>query len=146
MVQTPEQGEIELNAESSDATAGAYQTTYVPRQSGAYLAKVQVTAPDGSDLGSRETGWTSEPETKEFEQLAPNRKLLEEVAAATEGEVIEIDALDAFVSSLPSRKIPHTEPWVYAWWEVKFLKLSVFVILCGCLIGEWAVRRMNGLP
>ena len=53
-------GTVKLSAESSDKAAGTYQATFVPRAAGAYRATVTVTAADGSPVGQRETGWSSE--------------------------------------------------------------------------------------
>ena len=67
---------------------------------------------------------------------------MEDLASATGGEVIEADRLAAFVADLPNRKIPITETWVYPLWHT----LSVFLIGVACLVAEWGVRRVNGLP
>jgi hypothetical protein len=109
---------------------------------GPHHAEVVVTAEDGSEIGRREAGWVSEPETEEFQKLNPDRELLNDLAARTGGEVIELDRLDSFVDSLPNRKIPITEPWVYPLWH----QWTVFAFAIGCLVGEWGLRRWNGLP
>jgi hypothetical protein len=98
-------------------------------------------APDGSEIGQRETGWVADPDTREFESLTPNRILLQEIAEKTEGEVIELSDIHGFVSSLPSRKIPVTEPWIYPLWH----QWGVFCFAAACLIGEWGLRRWKGL-
>ena len=68
--------------------------------------------------------------------------MLEDLAAKTGGELVELDDLNSFVDSLPNRKIPITEPWVYPLWH----QWSVFVFAMMCLVGEWGLRRWNGLP
>jgi hypothetical protein len=67
---------------------------------------------------------------------------LERVAKETGGEVIRIGDLDSFVASLPSRKIPITEPHVFEIWH----HWLVFSIAVGLLVAEWGLRRMKGLP
>ena len=57
------------------------------------------------------------------------------------GEVLEADRLDQFVSSLPNRKIPIVETWTYPLWH----QSSVFLVAIGCLIGEWGLRRWKGM-
>ena len=141
-VKTPDGSEVSLPAESSDDTAGAYTAVFASRTPGPYHAEVAVTADDGSEIGTRQTGWAAEPTIEEFEVLTPDRPLLEQIAAKTGGEVIELDQLQDFVSSLPNRKIPVTEPWIYPLWH----QWSVFALAIGCLIGEWGLRRWNGLP
>lgn len=141
-VKTPSGREIELVAESSDRAPGQYEATFAPREPGVYRAVISVSAADGSEVGHRETGWSVEPQTEEFRTLTVNRKLLDQIAADTGGEVVGVDDLDDFVSSLPNRKIPITESWTYPLWH----RSSVFLAAIFCLVGEWALRRWKGLP
>ncbi|MEX0819693.1 MAG: glutamine amidotransferase [Pirellulaceae bacterium] len=141
-VMTPAGTELALPAEPSAEQAGTYVALFSSRMTGPHHAEVVVTAEDGSEIGRREAGWVSEPATEEFQKLVPDRKLLEDLAAKTGGEVIELNQLDAFVDSLPNRKIPITEPWVYPLWH----QWTVFAFAIGCLVGEWGLRRWNGLP
>jgi uncharacterized membrane protein len=141
-IKTPDKREIELVAESSDKAPGTYVAKFAPRTSGAYRASVAVTAADGSELGSRETGWSVEPETEEFAALAANRPLLARLATESGGEVLTLDGLESFVSSLPNRKIPVTESWTYPLWH----QWQVFLAAIACLVGEWGLRRWKGLP
>jgi len=140
-VKTPDGKEVELTTESSSTTAGEYVTTFIPRAAGAYKASVIARAEDGSEIGRRETGWAVEPETEEFRSLAANQAFLETLATESGGEMIELDELDGFVSSLPNRKIPVTESWTYPFWH----QSGVFTFVMLCLAGEWALRRWKGL-
>lgn len=141
-VKTPDGREIEIAAESSSRNPGEYLASFAPRVAGAYRAQVAATAADGSDVGQRETGWAVEPETEEFRTLSGNRALLEQIARDSGGEVLEVDQLGAFVSSLPNRKIPITENWTYPLWH----QWSVLSLAIACLVGEWGLRRWKGLP
>ncbi len=141
-VQTPDEHQIELIAESSDRSPGQYAALFAPRVPGVYRATVIVTAADSSEVGQREIGWTVEPQTEEFRTLAVNRPLLKQLAQVTGGEVISVDDLDRFVGSLPNRKIPITETWTYPLWH----QSSVFFFAFGCLISEWGLRRWKGMP
>ncbi|MEC9002462.1 MAG: hypothetical protein VX644_03750 [Planctomycetota bacterium] len=141
-VTQPDQTVINLTAEPSNERAGEYHKNFVPRQSGAYRVVATVTAPDGSRLGTRESGWVSEPAADEFRELEPNRKTLDELAKRSGGEVLTPADLDRFVKTLPNRKVPVTEPWVYPLWHRTWL--FVFAMLCLC--GEWGIRRWKGLP
>lgn len=140
-VTTPDGKELQLAADSSDAAAGEYRALFVPRVAGAYRATVTVTAPDGSDVGRRETGWASEPETDEFRELAGNRPLLERLAKESGGEVLTLSGLDHFVATLPNRRIPQVETWSYPLWH----QWSVLTVAIACLVGEWGLRRWKGL-
>lgn len=138
----PDQSKIELTADPSNQRAGEYLRTFVPRQSGAYRVVATVIAPDGSRLGARESGWVSEPAADEFRDLEPNREVLAGLAKRSGGEVLTADKLDRFVKSLPNRKIPVTEAWVYPLWHRTWL----FLFAMFCLCGEWGLRRWKGLP
>jgi uncharacterized membrane protein len=140
-ITTADGGEITLDAEPSPNEAGAYVATHVPRIPGAYRAMASVTAPDGSAVGERETGWAAQPLADEFNRLTPNRELLAEIAAKTKGEVVELEDLDTFVTSLENRDAPITEPWTRPLWHHPLF----FLITIGCLAGEWGLRRWKGL-
>jgi uncharacterized membrane protein len=141
-VKTPEGREIELTAEPSEQAAGQYETSFASRTAGAYRATAVARAEDASDVGQREAGWTVEPQADELRRLKPNRELLARIAQSTGGELIAADGLDDFVSSLPNRKIPVTEAWTYPLWH----QWPVFVFAIVCLVGEWGLRRWNGMP
>jgi uncharacterized membrane protein len=141
-VETPGKRRIELTADSSAQAPGRYESTFVSRESGPYRAKVTVTAADGSQVGQRDTGWTVEPQSDEFRTLGANRKLLAALAQETGGEVLELNGLERFVSSLPSRKIPIVESWTYPLWH----QWPVFLLSLTCLAAEWGLRRWKGLP
>jgi len=115
----------------------------VPRTPVAYRATVIVTAADGSEVGSRETGWTSELATDEFRALVPNKELLERIADRTGGELVDESALNRFVRGLPNRKVPVTEPWTVPLWHHWGV---FFMFTVACLVGEWGLRRWKGLP
>lgn len=138
----PDGQTLELTAQPSPREAGALETAFVPRQTGPFRAAIVVSAQDGSEIGRTEAGWTAEPAADEFRHLAPNRALLEDLARRTGGEVVEADDLASFVASLPNRRMPVTEPWIYPLWHQAW----VFVFAVACLVGEWGLRRWKGLP
>lgn len=133
--------ELELSGEPADREAGLYTTSFVSRQTGAYRATVTAAAPDGSEIATREAGWTAQPAAEEFARLAPNRELIETIAARTGGEVVESHELASFVNGLSRRKAPITEPWIYPLWHHPLY----FLVALGCLAAEWGLRRWNGL-
>src|SRR4029077_17337288 len=109
--------ELTLDGEPGPGEAGAYAATYVPRQPGAYRIVASATAPDGSALGERETGWAAQPVADEFARLEPDREYLKSIASKTGGEVLDGESLPAFVASLSSRSAPVTEPWTSPLWH-----------------------------
>ena len=141
-IATPDNKEIEVTAEPSDEQAGLYLATFTTRAPGPYRTHVTATAADGSSVGQSQTGWCADPAIEEFQQLVPNRAALQRLAERTGGEMIEANQLDAFVRSLPNRKVPITEPWVVPLWH----QWPVFLLAIVCLVGEWGLRRWKGLP
>jgi len=141
-VDTPDGRTVKLTPTASDSQAGEYLTTFTPRDAGAYRARVVATAPDGSEIGQRESGWASQPATEEFQTLRPNRALLERIAKATDGELLEPSDLPQLINDLPNRKMPITDPWIYPLWH----QWSVLIFAVCCLVGEWGIRRWKGLP
>ena len=138
----PDGKTVPLSVDPSDEKPGVYTASYWPNQSGGYRVTADVAFPDGTDLGKRTTGWTSDPAAVEFEHLQPNRKMLKRIANESGGEVILLDDLNHFVASLPDRKVPITEQWVYPLWHRPWVLLFALVCLCG----EWGLRRWKGLP
>ncbi|HYO23749.1 MAG TPA: glutamine amidotransferase, partial [Lacipirellulaceae bacterium] len=140
-IATPDGRTIAVDAEPSADEAGVYVASHLPRAAGAYRAEVAATAPDGTAVGSRSTGWAAQPLADEFRRLAPDRRRLEEIASRTGGEVVELDQLDQFVGTLDSRGAPITEPWTRPLWHHPLF----FIVTIGCRAGEWGLRRWKGL-
>jgi hypothetical protein len=132
---------LTLDAEPDPREAGAYATTYVPRVPGAYRVVASATAPDGSVVGEREAGWAAQPAADEFARLEPDREYLKSIASKTGGEVVDGESLPSFVASLSSRSAPITEPWTSPLWHQPLY----FLVAIACLVGEWGLRRVNGL-
>ena len=133
---------VQLSAEASTEAAGLYAVDYWPHEEGPYKATAIVTTSDGEELDAKHAGWTSQPAADEFRELTTNRELLSKIAENSGGEMIEANRLDDFVSSLPNRKVPITEKWVYPVWH-QWWVLSLAVC---CLCAEWGLRRWRGLP
>lgn len=140
-IATPSGDTVELQADAGEE-AGMYETVYVARDSGAYTASILTTGPDGEDLGTVESGWTSDPGRSEFASVAPNKELMQELASDTKGELVALDELDEFVSELVTKDVPVTEQWTWPLWHQSW----VFLLAITCLVGEWGLRRMKGLP
>lgn len=141
-ITTAEGKQVDLTADGSDKEAGLYHATYVPRQPGAYRADVVVTAPDASDIGTVQAGWTSDPAAEEFRELKPNRALLDRIAKATGGQTVKPSDLETFAASLPTRHAEVTEPYIRPVWHQTW----VFLLAIACLSAEWGLRRWQGLP
>lgn len=143
LVITPPDGKpLTLTAQADDQEPGLYSVEYFPQQQGGYRVEAIASEPDGSELGRRETGWSSQPGAGEFQTLQPNRRLLDEMAQATGGQVLRRSQLNGFVKGLPNRKVPITENWVAPYWHQPWLFGLAVLLLCG----EWGLRRWKGLP
>ena len=138
----PDGKSVEIRAEPAERQPGRYEAVYVPRQPGAYRAHVAALAPDASEVGKTDTGWTSDPAAEEFHQLQPNAQLLERIAKATGGQVVPAADLEKFVASLPTRQAEITEPYIRPLWHQSW----VFLLAILCLCAEWGIRRWKGLP
>ncbi len=139
---TPVAGEpFTMVALPDDSAQGVYRASHWARGSGAFRVVARVKAADGSLVGESETGWVANTDAAEFKQLTCDHKLLQAIASATGGEVIPSDELDSFVSDLPRRKLPVTEPTNHPLWHNHWLMLFAM----GCLCGEWGLRRWKGM-
>jgi uncharacterized membrane protein len=132
---------VRLTAEASLAEAGLYEVTYIPRETGGYLAEAVVTDSAGAEVGRAEAGWTADPAADEFHSLRPNRALMEQVAKQTGGKVINAAKLEDFAAALPGEKAPRMESWSYPLWH----RSTVFLFALACFVVEWGLRRAKGM-
>lgn len=138
----PSTNALILRAEPALSEPGLYEATYIPRASGGFRAKAKVQNSLGAEEGRAETGWTSDPVAEEFRSLVPNLPLLEEIARKTGGRVIPVGELGSFVKELPTRTAPVMESWSHPAWHTPYL----FAFALACLVAEWGIRRVKGLP
>jgi uncharacterized membrane protein len=138
----PDGSEVLLAAQASNQLAGTYEVDYVARQVGAYRVEARVTGPDGHTLEAGVAGWTSQPAAAEFQQLVPNRQLLESLAEETGGEIIQENKLEKFARQLQQQDFEITEPLIFPLWHQTW----IFLLAIGLLCAEWGLRRWRGLP
>ncbi len=138
----PDGSEVLLAAQASNQLAGTYEVDYVARQVGAYRVEARVTGPDGHTLEAGVAGWTSQPAAEEFQQLVPNRQLLESLAEETGGEIIQENKLEKFARQLQQQDFEITEPLIFPLWHQTW----IFLLAIGLLCTEWGLRRWRGLP
>ena len=121
---------------------GVYEASFVSREAGPYLVQVAAMAPDGSEIGEAETGWTHEPTALEFQSLQPNRVLMDHLAEQTGGGRPVSDRLEPEIAKITQRKAVVNEARLSPVWH----RWYVFLFAALCLAGEWGVRRWHGLP
>ena len=140
-IQPPDDGErIDIDAEPSAAESGRYDLRFRSREPGAYRATAYVIDDEGETVGTAKLGWTSDPTRREFASVAPNVELMQELAEQTGGEILQLDDVENFASTLATRRAPVTEEWTWPLWHQSW----VFLVAIGCFIGEWGIRRMHG--
>ena len=120
---------------------GLYLASYVPRETGGYLAEATVTNAVGAEVGRAEIGWATDLAAEEFRSLKPNRALLAEIAQKTGGEIIAAGNLADFARRLPGRPAPVTETWSLPLWHTPI----VFLLALACFVAEWGLRRWKGM-
>lgn len=132
---------ISITAQPDDSAAGTYTAPFWMPGPGGYLADATVTQADGDEVGADRTGWALQTDASEMANLRVNLALLNEIAAQTGGQVIELDDLAAFADELPTKNVPVTETWITPLWHRGW----VMTIALACLCGEWGLRRWQGL-
>lgn len=145
-VREPKGQKVQLTAEPVLTESGLFEAIHIPRSSGGYLAQAVVTDANGIKVGEAKTGWAVDLEAHEFRSIRTNRPLLEKIARQTGGQVIELDGLDNFVRSLPSRDAPITNTWIKPLWDLWGILPVTFLFILTCFAGEWTLRRWKGMP
>ncbi|WP_437225715.1 glutamine amidotransferase [Planctomicrobium sp. SH661] len=140
-VTQPDGTQVELETQLSSEEPGLYQSQYVPRLPGAYVAEVMVAADEGDPQLTSAVGWASDPTADEFASPRVNLPLLRELAEKTGGKLIAPDQMDAFVSNFQKRDLPVMETETVPLWHRPWL----LAIVVGLLAGEWGIRRWKGL-
>lgn len=133
--------DIKLTAEPSLSEPGLYETVFIPREAGGYIAVATATDANGVTAGTAYAAWASDFAAEEFASLKPNRELMEKIARQTGGEVIDEDKVAAFAAKLPSRKAPVMETMAQPLWHTSW----VFLLALTCFLAEWGLRRKSGL-
>ncbi len=132
---------VRLAVEPSSRGPGQYETTFVAREPGGYVAETIVRDPTGREVGRAQTGWSVDPAADEWRSLTPNRALLANVARATGGELLEPDRLADLAKRLPRQAAPVSETWSRPLWH----QPTLFLFAIGCFVAEWGLRRWRGL-
>ena len=96
---------------------------------------------EGWGIVNLQTGWVNEPLANEFQSLSPDTKLLESIAAKTNGRLVNWNELDSLTELFDKRSAPITEAWSYPLWHNGWL----FMGALSCFLAEWALRRKRGL-
>ena len=145
-IRQPQGQKTQLTAEPVFDEAGLFEATYIPRSNGGYIAKAIISDMENMKIGEAQSGWTCDLDTQEFRSIKVNRSLLENIARQTGGKVVELDELDNFARNLPSQNAPITETWIRPLWDLRWISLTIFMLVLICFTGEWTLRRWRGMP
>lgn len=107
---------------------------------GAYRVEARVSGAGGESLGQEEAGWSWNPSGAEFASLQAKPEPLRRIAATTGGRLLQRGDLDGFLRELPRMAMPVQETWTRPLWH----QPAMFLLVLGCLLGEWALRRWRG--
>ena len=141
-VMPPDGKLVRVDATPDRQQSGVMNANFWSLADGPYVVSVKASTGDGTLIGEVETGWSAEPSALEFRNLTPDLTTLAALANESGGELIDIDDLDRFVASLPTRQVPITQSRVEPFWHRgSWLMLTVI-----CLCAEWGLRRWRGLP
>ena len=130
-----------LSAEPSLTDPGLFTAEYASANPSGYRVQASVLDGEGEEIGTDEIARTINPETDEFAKLGPNQSTLERIAAETGGEMLRLDELAELPALLKTLDLPISEVRQRPLWHTPWL----FLIALACFLGEWVLRRRQGI-
>ncbi|MDA7922595.1 hypothetical protein N9B73_12655 [Verrucomicrobiales bacterium] len=133
--------ETSLTAEPSLEDPGLFTAEYPSENSAGYRINATVLDGDRLEIGRDSVARALNPDADEFARLGPNPEPLRRIAEATGGKLLtmaEIGSLPDLLSQLetPIEEIRQRPLWHTPW---------LFLIALVCFLGEWALRRKQGI-
>ncbi len=124
---------------SDPANPGRYALTFTPRVAGEYAVNGQCRLADGTLL-TRALRVSVDPSREELLQVRPDAEALRALATATGGQATTLAAAGAL--RLPAPPVLHQAATLtLELWHAPGLAL----LLIGCALSEWALRKRRGL-
>jgi len=133
---------IDLSVEPAGTETGAFESLYIPREEGGYVARAKVRDEDGKVIGDVEAGWASNPAADEFRSLQPNVALMQDLAERTGGRVLAVSDLAKWAKELPTKKADVMESFPTPLWHLPWMFAAALLLL----VTEWWLRRRHWLP
>lgn len=130
-----------LSAEPSLTDPGLFTTEYASENPSGYRVQASVLDGEGEEIGTDEIARTINPEADEFAKLGPNQSTLERIAAETGGKMLRLDELAELPALLKTLDLPISEVRQRPLWHTPWL----FLIALACFLGEWVIRRRQGI-
>ena len=131
---------LAISGEPSLEEAGIFSADHFVEEPGGYRLKTTARDAEGQTIGQLETGWAFNPAADEFQSIEPNRELLQKLASATGGEVIELDDIGNLVDRLRDLNVPIMDTKQRPFWHAPW----AFALALLCMVGEWGIRRWKG--
>ena len=133
---------VDLSVDPDGTETGAFESLYIPREEGGYVARALVRDEDGKTIGDVEAGWASNPAADEFRSLQPNVALMEDLAKRTGGRVLDVSELKEWALDLPTKQSPVMDSFQTPLWHLPW----TFAAALFLLVTEWWLRRRHWLP
>ncbi|MEM6277960.1 MAG: hypothetical protein AAF733_00675 [Verrucomicrobiota bacterium] len=130
-----------LSAEPSLDEPGLFTADYSSDSSIGYRIEASVLDGDGVEIGTDEVARALNPEANEFSQLGPNEEILEKIASVTGGTVLSLDEIGQLPTLLEKLDLPVVEVQEKPLWHTPWL----FLLALAFFLGEWALRRRQGV-
>ena len=130
-----------LSAEPSLTDPGLFTTEYASENPSGYRVQASVLDGEGEEIGTDEIARTINPEADEFAKLGPNQSTLGRIAAETGGKMLRLDELAELPALLKTLDLPISEVRQRPLWHTPWL----FLIALACFLGEWVIRRRQGI-
>lgn len=141
-VTDPDGQKSEFRAALSSQEPGLYVAEYSAVKEGFYRVKAVVSDEENEEAGEALTGWTVNSGLEEFQNLTGNEALLEKLASASGGKVVDREELASFVDELKDKPLPVMETKTRPLWHLPVF----FMLALMCFAGEWGLKRLKGLP
>jgi len=130
-----------LSAEPSLEEPGLFTADYAPGNGEGYRIAATVYDGEGEEIGGDEVARALNPDAEEFARLGPDRERLERIAEASGGEVLELSELSRLPAMLADLDLPVSEIRQRPLWHTPWL----FLLALACFLGEWIIRRRQGI-
>ena len=133
--------ETSLTAEPSLEDPGLFTAEYPSENSGGYRINATVLDGDGIEIGRDSVARALNPDADEFANLGPNPEPLRRIAEATGGKLLSMAEISTLPTLLSQLETPIEETRQRPLWHTPWL----FLIALLCFLGEWALRRKQGI-
>ncbi len=130
-----------ISADPSLDQPGLFTAEYLSGDSAGYRIEAEVRDGDGLVVGTDQTARTFNPAAREFANVGPNPEPLRKIADATGGEMLALADIGKLPDLLKDLDLPVVEIRRTPLWHTPWL----FLIALACFLGEWALRRRQGV-